>query len=57
LVLKLRDIAKSGPTVPILHEMLKMRGIDSGNSRSPLIEIDAATKEKVRMGLKTLSLI
>jgi len=57
LVLKIRDIAKSGPTVPILHEMLKMRGIDSGYSRSPLIEIDAATKEKVSTGLKALGLL
>jgi dihydrodipicolinate synthase/N-acetylneuraminate lyase len=56
-VLKLRDIAKSGPTVPILHEMLKLQGVDAGFSRSPFIEIDSATKEKVNAGLKALGLI
>jgi dihydrodipicolinate synthase/N-acetylneuraminate lyase len=57
LVLKVRDLAKSGPTVPILHEILKMRGLDSGYSRSPLIEIDPNTYDKVCSGLNTLKLL
>lgn len=57
LVLKLRDVAKSGPTVPILHEMLRMRGVDSGYSRSPMIEIDAALKDKISAALKSLGLL
>jgi dihydrodipicolinate synthase/N-acetylneuraminate lyase len=56
LVLKARDLTKSGPTVPILHEILRMRGVDAGFGRSPLIKIDASTSEKVRAGITTLGL-
>ncbi len=57
LVLKVRDIAKSGPTVPILHAILQMRGVDSGYSRSPLIPLDQATYDKVCAELKSLKLL
>jgi dihydrodipicolinate synthase/N-acetylneuraminate lyase len=57
LVLKARDITKSGPTVPILHEILRLRGVDAGIGRSPLIAIDAATSEKVKAGLTKLGLL
>ena len=57
LILNVRDLTKTGPTVPILHEILKMKGIDAGYSRSPLIEIDDASKQKIRSGLKTLNLL
>lgn len=57
LVLKVRDITKSGPTVPILHEILKMRGLDVGYGRSPYIEIDDVTSTKVLSGLKALGLL
>ena len=57
LVLKMRAITKLGPTVPIMHAILNMRGIDAGCSRSPLIEIDDATKAKVRKGLQDLNLL
>jgi dihydrodipicolinate synthase/N-acetylneuraminate lyase len=57
LVLRVRDIAKSGPTVPILHAILKMRGVDAGYSRSPMIELDSATYDKVCAALKTLQLL
>lgn len=56
-VLKTRDICKSGPTVPILHEILKMRGVDAGFGRSPMIELDETTKEMVREGIRSLGLI
>jgi len=57
LILKVRDLTKSAPTVPILHEILRMRGIDAGYSRSPLIEIDDTTKQKIHSGLKELNLL
>jgi dihydrodipicolinate synthase/N-acetylneuraminate lyase len=57
LVLKARDITKSGPTVPILHEILRLRGVDAGAGRSPLIPIDAATSEKVKAGFTKLGLL
>ena len=57
LILRLRAITKSAPTVPILHAVLKMRGIDGGYPRSPYIEIDEGVKEKVKKGLKDLGLL
>ena len=57
LVLRVRDLAKSGPTVPILHEILRLRGIDAGIGRSPLISIDNVTSEKVKAGLTQLGLL
>ena len=57
LILRVRAITKLGPTVPIMHAILQMRGIDGGYSRSPLIEIDEATKNKVEQGLKELKFL
>jgi dihydrodipicolinate synthase/N-acetylneuraminate lyase len=57
LILRVRAITKMGPTVPIMHAILQMRGIDAGYSRSPLIEIDEATKHKVKQGLKDLEVL
>lgn len=56
LVLKIRDLAKSGPTVPILHEILRIRGIDAGYARSPLIDVNDSSREKIRSELKRLKL-
>ena len=57
LTLKVRAITKLGPTVPIMHAILKMRGVDAGYSRSPLIEIEQKISERVEMELKALSLL
>lgn len=57
LVLRIRGIAKTGPTVPILHEILKMRGVDAGYSRSPLTEIEPAMREKITTDFKKLGLL
>jgi dihydrodipicolinate synthase/N-acetylneuraminate lyase len=57
LILNVRALTKAAPTVPILHEILRMKGIDAGYSRSPLIEIDDASKQKIRAGLKALKLL
>lgn len=57
LILNVRDLTKSAPTVPILHEILRMKGIDAGYSRSPFIEIDDASKQKIHAGLKALKLL
>lgn len=57
LILEVRKITKVGPTVPIMHEILKMRGLDVGHSRSPQIDIDVTTKEKVETALKILDLL
>ena len=57
LILKIRAITKLGPTVPIMHAILKMRGIDGGYSRSPFIEIDDTTKNMVEKELIKLNLL
>lgn len=57
LILKIRNITKSGPTVPIMHEILKTRGIDAGYPRKPYIEIDDNVKAKIKKELKELDLL
>jgi dihydrodipicolinate synthase/N-acetylneuraminate lyase len=57
MILAVRALTKTAPTVPILHEILRMKGIDAGYSRSPLIEISDAAKQKIRSSLKTLNLL
>ena len=57
IILDVRALTKTAPTVPILHEILRMKGIDAGYSRSPLIEISDAAKQKIRSSLKTLNLL
>lgn len=56
-ILRIRNLTKMGPTVPIMHAVLEMRGIDSGLPRSPYIEIDDDLEEKVTKGLKELKLL
>ncbi len=56
-VLAVRAITKSAPTVPILHEILRLKGIDAGYSRSPFIEVDDTVRQKLRTGLKSLNLL
>ncbi len=57
LTLKVRAVTKLGPTVPIMHAVLKMRGVDAGYSRSPLIEIDSEIERRVGVELKRLGLL
>jgi dihydrodipicolinate synthase/N-acetylneuraminate lyase len=57
LVLRIRAVTKLGQTVPIMHEILKMRGVDAGYPRSPLIEIDPGLRNKVAEALKALHLL
>jgi dihydrodipicolinate synthase/N-acetylneuraminate lyase len=56
-ILRIRAITKLGPTVPIMHEILKMRGIDAGYARSPFIEIDSGLKQKVHEQLEFLNIL
>jgi dihydrodipicolinate synthase/N-acetylneuraminate lyase len=56
-ILRIRNLAKTGPTVPILHKILKLRGVDAGYSRSPLIEVEEAASQKIHIELKALGLL
>jgi dihydrodipicolinate synthase/N-acetylneuraminate lyase len=56
-VLRVRALAKTGPTVPILHEILRLKGIDAGYARNPLGEVEEAARDKLRAELKALGLL
>ena len=56
-ILRVRKIIKAGPTVPIMHAILRMRGVDAGSSRAPLIPVSKALEEQVRGGLAELGLL
>lgn len=57
LILQIRAITKLGPTVPIMHEILKMQGVDAGFSRSPFIPIDDGLKKKVKKALLSIGML
>lgn len=56
-ILRVRTITKAGPTVPIMHAILSMRGVDSGIPRSPYIEISDELKAKVKKDLEAMGLL
>ena len=56
LILKIRRITKLGPTIPIMHYILRMKGIDSGYPRKPYINIDSKLKINVQKELEKLDL-
>jgi dihydrodipicolinate synthase/N-acetylneuraminate lyase len=56
-ILEVRAITKAGPTVPIMHAILSMRGVDSGLPRSPYIEIADELKASVRASLEKIRLL
>lgn len=55
--LAIREAIKIGPTVPICHEVLKLRGIDAGYPRAPFLEIDDTLKAKVKKTFENLGLL
>jgi dihydrodipicolinate synthase/N-acetylneuraminate lyase len=56
LILKIRKITKLGPTIPIMHYILRMKGIDPGYPRKPYINIDSKLKINVQKELEKLDL-
>jgi dihydrodipicolinate synthase/N-acetylneuraminate lyase len=56
-ILRIRAITKAGPTVPIMHDILKMRGIDAGYPRSPFIPISESTRKQVEQEMRALGLL
>ncbi|NMB13419.1 MAG: dihydrodipicolinate synthase family protein [Firmicutes bacterium] len=57
LVLRLRQITKAGPTVPILHAILRHRGVDAGYPREPYMPIDDELEAKIVQQLKQMKLL
>lgn len=56
-VLRVRKVIKAGPTVPIMHAILEMRGVSAGYSRTPFIPIDGNLRQQVKDNLKDLKLL
>jgi dihydrodipicolinate synthase/N-acetylneuraminate lyase len=56
-ILRIRKITKEGPTVPIMHSILRMRGIDGGESRSPYLPISDQLSKKVEKELRDLGVL
>ncbi|MGI6687977.1 MAG: dihydrodipicolinate synthase family protein [Christensenellales bacterium] len=57
LILKIRSLTKLGPTIPIMHAILDLRGVDAGFPRKPYTLIDNALKEKIKAELQALKLL
>lgn len=51
-VLGERDITHIGPTIPAVHAILKLRGLDAGYPRSPFQEVDEGTLNRVKESLE-----
>lgn len=56
-ILRVRKVIKAGPTVPIMHAILRMRGVDAGVSRAPLIPISDELAARVRGELEGMGLL
>ena len=57
LILNIRSIIKQGPTVPILHAILELRGIDAGMPKRPFLPVTPEIKTKIAAQLKELGLV
>lgn len=56
-VLKVREITKYGQTVPTMHAILKLRGVDIGYTRKPLLPVSKDVIDRVEKALKELDLL
>jgi len=56
-VLRAREIIHMGPTIPTVHAVLNMRGIDAGQPRAPFLPLEAGLREKVRAALTAEGLL
>lgn len=56
-VIKVRDITKYGPTVPTMHAILRMRGVDVGYPRRPFLPVSSDIENKVKTALKQMDLL
>jgi len=56
-VVRVRQICKTGPTVPVMHAILRMRGVDAGHPRLPFTWISEGAERKVAASLGELGLL
>lgn len=57
LILKIRGIIKQGPTIPNMHAILELRGVDAGFPKRPYLPVSDEHKAKIADRLKKLDLI
>jgi len=53
-ILNIRSIIKQGPTVPIMHAILELRGVDAGYPKRPYLPIAPELKAKIAAQLKEI---
>jgi dihydrodipicolinate synthase/N-acetylneuraminate lyase len=56
-VLTVRQITKYGPTVPTCHAILKLRGVDGGYPRAPLLPVSPDIEKRVKSDLSAMGLL
>ena len=56
-ILKLRAVTKSAPTVPIMHAILELRGVDAGWPKRPYLPMSDEMKAKIADDLKKNNLL
>jgi len=56
-ILNIRSIIKQGVTVPIMHAILELRGVDAGYPKRPFLPVSPEQKENIAAQLKEMKLI
>lgn len=56
-ILQIRQVIKMGPTIPICHGILKMRGVDAGGPKLPFLPVSDYLQRKIHEALAKLDLI
>jgi dihydrodipicolinate synthase/N-acetylneuraminate lyase len=56
-VLKVREITKLGQTVPTMHAILELRGVNCGTVKAPYLPVIEDVKKRVKTALKDLGLL
>ncbi|MBC7265293.1 MAG: dihydrodipicolinate synthase family protein [Chloroflexi bacterium] len=56
-VLDVRDIVHLGPTIPTVHAILQMRGVDAGFPRAPFQPLEAGLRTKIRAALTNAGML
>jgi len=56
-ILQIRQVIKMGPTIPICHSILKMRGVDAGVPKLPFLPVSEDFQPKIHEALLKLDLI
>jgi len=56
-ILKVREITKFGQTVPTMHAILEMRGVNAGLPKAPYMPVSQEVKDEVRAALEAMDLL